>query len=74
MTNKEWFIVITEGQGCIYRYVIQHWLMPMFESQEAYAEWENEIKDYFVKRTSIQERILAIEPSPVISAYSMVND
>lgn len=76
MSNKEWFIVITEAKHGIYRYAIEYWLLPFdgFESDEAYQSWLDEFKKYFVERTAIKERVIAVEPAQFLLAYSMVKE
>lgn len=76
MSNKEWYIIFTKGPNGLYRYAIEHYLLPPdgFESQEAYDRWFYEVSAYFVERTGIKEEVLAIEPAEFLSAYSMVKE
>lgn len=76
MSNKEWFIVMTEGKHGVYRYAIEYWLLALdgFESEEEYYKWLEKFKKYFVERTAIKERVVAVEPAQFLSAYSMLAD
>lgn len=71
MSDKDWFVVITEVKHGINKYAVEYSLLPFdgFESEEAFEKWQSEFKEYFVKRTAIKERVLTVEPAPFLSTY-----
>lgn len=75
MSDKQYYIVYVTTKHGMDRYLIEHDLMPEFESLAAYNRWRNMIQDYFRQRTAIKGgQIAAIEPSEVISVYPFMKD
>lgn len=71
MTNKQWFIVYVTTKHGMDRYLIEHYIVPEFESISQFTKWQNEMRAYFRERTGIKGgQIVAIEPSEVITAYA----
>lgn len=70
MTNKQWFIVYVTTKHGMDRYLIEHYIVPEFESISQFNRWRNEVGKYFRERTRVQGgQIAAIEPSEIIGAY-----
>lgn len=70
MSNKQWYIFFVSSKYGMNRYLVEHYIAPEFESLAAYNRWQNMMRKFFAERTGIKSgRIVAIEPSEVISAY-----
>lgn len=75
MSDKQYYIVYVTTKHGMERYLIEHYIMPEFESLAAYNKWRNMIQAYFRERTAIKGgQIAAIEPSEVISVYPFMKD
>lgn len=71
MTNKQWFVFFVTTKHGMQRYLVEHYIMPEFESVSQMTRWQNEMRAYFRNRTGIEGgQIVAIEPSEIISTYS----
>jgi len=75
MTNKQWLIVYVTTKHGMDRYLIEHYIIPEFETVSDYTRWRNEISAFFRERTGIKGgQIVAIEPSEVVSAYPFTKE
>lgn len=70
MTNKQWYIVYVTTKHGMDRYLLEHYIVPEFESISQFTKWQNEMRAYFRERTGITGgQIVAIEPSEIVSVY-----
>lgn len=77
MSNKQWYIFYVTTKYGMDRYLLEHYLMPDFDSRDPnqarkmWTSWQNEMRAFFRERTGIKGgQIVAIEPSEITSVYS----
>lgn len=70
MSNKQWFIFFVTNKHGMDRYLLEHYIVPEFESVNQYTRWQNMMRDYFRKRTGVTGgQVVAIEPSDISTAF-----
>lgn len=71
MTNKQWYIFYVTTKHGMDRYLLEHYIIYEMESVSQFTKWQNDMRQYFRKRTGITGgQIVAIEPSDIIGAYA----